>query len=335
MHGERRLCPVGLLPPSITQLGIQWIPPAQLMHAARVSLHSPAPKAAASSWSRLGQRSDSGRASGGSSNGVHVGASQLDSCTNLAIAGTGSLSLLEALKSASPLHPSDKFRWHHMHDQRIGHVAPSATELPRSGKKRGYTCFIMSIRDPAARLESGFRWSLQGVKLVPFGHELDRSFSGEPYTLRSVSAFVRAFANASDVAHHAVMRSYLSSVAHPYTAKTRRSYSLGVAWGSQFLVSQLDYLRGFDPSTMSLHILCAERFEADWQQLLRRFGLSEVPLPHANDRLARVHGKAAHNGTYEDQFSLIPKLARFVRNCLYPWDTHLHRALCGAPAQPR
>ena len=111
---------------------------------------------------------------------------------NLAPAGTGSETLSAALHAADA-----KGLWHHSHDVR-----------PIHGIRKGKRCFIMTLRDPAARLASGWRFDIRGH------HELDQIFhrSGPRLTL---AEFVAAMGNVSSIAYPSTMRNYWSSVALP------------------------------------------------------------------------------------------------------------------------
>ena len=100
-----------------------------------------------------------------------------------------------------------------------------------------------------------------------------------------------------------------------------------VSGGYNFLVSQLDYLRGWDglarrcaAGRAELHLLCTETLERDARALLRRFNVSPgAPPVHANRRAIAASADAQEEA----------RAAEFVRRKLFPWDTALHRHVCG------
>ena len=122
---------------------------------------------------------------------------RLSGCVNLAPAGTATLSLYEQLKIAAP---ENRF-WHHSHAGRIS-----------DRSHHNFTCYILTLRDPADRLASGYRWDV-----APDGpHELQNVFRlPNVSALPTVTDFVAAFRNRSSAAYASVMRNYWSSVAWP------------------------------------------------------------------------------------------------------------------------
>ena len=236
--------------------------------------------------------------------------SNLTQCMNLAPAGTGSQSLVNGLGALAP------GRWHHDHFWR---VAPEGN---------GVHCFMMTLRDPAARLASGFRYLSQWrAAAAP-----------------SVTSFVADLRNSSAPAHADAMRSYREAAAWP-TRRVVRAGGVPVlvtcanpdgrglsdpllpALGELcfFMMPHVGYLRGFD-SHDALHVLCTETLDADWAALLRRFGYGARPLAHSHLRAAAVERREGElNGAD----------AEFVRRCLFPWDAWLHRELCAAARPSR
>lgn len=126
-------------------------------------------------------------------------------CTNLAPAGTGSTSLAFALARSGR---KGRSFWHHNHDRR----AASADFA-----QRHISCFIMTLRDPAARLASGFR-----VGPAAFGVPM-REGQRLPQTL---SEWLRAIRNASSAHFAHAMRAYTSSVSWPTTEVGARKHPL-------------------------------------------------------------------------------------------------------------
>tara|TARA_B100000902_G_C26684185_1_gene609287 strand:+ start:59 stop:340 length:282 start_codon:yes stop_codon:yes gene_type:complete len=90
-----------------------------------------------------------------------------------------------------------------------------------------------------------------------------------------------------------------------------------------FLYPQSAYL--LDDSSASvptIHFLCANNYAANWRKLLSEFGIeSDMPPAHA------LSGRRPTSSAlpYDDAD------ARFVRDCLYPWDAYLNQHVCGTP----
>lgn len=216
----------------------------------------------------------------------------LRECVNLIPAGTGTQSLVDLLQRAT------NTTWFHDHDLRVENHA----SVP---------CFVMTIRDPVARLESGFLWD------VMMAGEMSKIFNrGQKGSVAHLRDWLAALRDPGSRAYPSVMRNYFSSVSSP----TAQVWQLGVGQtgGSNFLVSQVDPLRFWSPERHELHFVCTERFDEDFAALLKRFGLpSGAGMVHRNRR--RPAGR------------LSPEDAAFVRECLYPWDADLHRKVCGGP----
>ena len=255
-------------------------------------------------------------------------AHRLSDCANLAPAGTGTMTLYEQALRAAPAGR----HWQHSHERRI-----------RSPGLENVSCFIITLRDPAARLESGFRYDTAHW----FSHELDRVFrQGEP-VMPATADFVAAFRNGSTGdAWAGVMRMFLGSASHPLATVSPpvKGWEAGAPRsGSNFLVSQLDYFRDYhgpraptETRAQVMHVLCTERFDEGWSALLsRRFGIKDTKAYlHANDRAADPKGAAARGGVRNGHYQAPPVTglsdedASFVRKCMFPWDALLHARLC-------
>ena len=233
-------------------------------------------------------------------------------CVNLAPAGTGTGSLYEQLSTTAPGGP-----WHHMHENRI-----------RDLQGRSRDCFILTVRDPAARLESAFRHELSNKRPVlgmsSLYGQAYRELSGRHEDVlsrepRSITHFIDALRDTTNPYHANVMRYYLSSVSWP------AHFNSGV---NAFLISQLDYLRDLNPQKHSLIFICTEHFQTDWQRLADRVGFPSTSsnVTHVSARASLVSRKFANMS------KLRPEDADFVRRCLYPWDTWLHAHICAAGA---
>ena len=119
-------------------------------------------------------------------------AADLTACDNLAVGGTGSRSLTEALKTVGVSHA------HHRHPARIG-FATSATKRP---------CWVLTVRDPATRLESGFRYDLTHPS-TPAANSLVHP------TMPTLADFVEALRNTSHAGHRLAVLLYEQSVTSP------------------------------------------------------------------------------------------------------------------------
>ena len=152
---------------------------------------------------------------------------RLDQCINLAPDGTGSASLFAMLKRYSNFS-------HHDHGKRM-------IQNPRDGDP---TCFIMTVREPAARLSSLFRHAAGPVA----GDEI-----------------VRALANATHPLHHNLMHG------HSLTQVFRNSQ-----------ISYLLNNR-CAAHTMNIHLVCYEHLDSDIASLLSEsFGINTAVVHRAN-----------------------------------------------------
>ncbi len=236
--------------------------------------------------------------------------SSLASCSNLVPAGTGTASTLAGLRMLVPKLNKSGHPWHHDHTLRIGNFPASA-------------CFVISLRDPADRMRSGFFYDSAGPGemtslFYPTGP------NGTRYFIKSISHYLAALADLNHPEHASAFRNYLSSVAFP---EYRNRAVRGVVGGNHFLVSQLDYLRDLRCGTNSVSFVCTERLDEDLRRLAVRFGL-EGFLPvndmHLNRRINSTHTHTRSNELSHTERS-------FINRCLYPWDATLHDNVCGTP----
>lgn len=119
-------------------------------------------------------------------------------------------------------------------------------------------------------------------------------------------------------------------------AQPRRMHYL-VDEGDPFLIAQRDYLRGLDCERQQLHVMCTERLEADYDAILRGYNVSSysykrVPnstkIEHIRKRVSRVDD----NSSLQQLTWLSDADQQYVRNIMYPWDTHLHDVACKSPS---
>ena len=204
----------------------------------------------------------------------------LNNCTNLLPAGDATGSLVSGLHGAAPDNP--KFYHHH-----TIHI------------ESGIPCYIIPIRSPASRFQSGFRLLLSRSWKDP-----DRSTFDKLAFFNSSDNFVHAIRDPTHLGHRKAMEMYLGAVE---------------GGGSHFLSPQISYLHGLDCSKMEIHFVCVEHMSDDWKTLMDTFGIKNNTLGHA-------HGRS-RNG--KDTALLGAEETDFVNKCMYPWDTAMHSRLCG------
>jgi hypothetical protein len=201
----------------------------------------------------------------------------------------------DTLQALVPAAAKINGSWHHSHERRIPQL-------------RGTTCYVMSVRDPAERLRSGFYYD-----------RLAWIVDTERYFFKSVGQYIRALAEPDHPEHASAMRNYWSSVALPeYRNQPWSRYNRGVVGGNHFLVSQVDYLRSLHCDLQHVFFVCTETLSSDLSALGNRYGLV-APIKHNNQRI----------GSHNKSHLLSEQEATFVRQCLYPWDTALYNSLCG------
>lgn len=176
----------------------------------------------------------------------------LQQCALLLPAGTGTQSLHDLTKAVLG---GAGTRWVHGQEQYVHHL--HSVRMATWPAARAPKCFIMPVRDPVARLKSGLafllRWgwdsgSAGRVQRVPLPSRAATTFHG----------FVAAMRDPENADHRFVQGLYWSSVSKP--AQKEPLHLDSVLGGHNFLVSQLDYLRGWDAHCRSrsgeLHFMC-------------------------------------------------------------------------------
>ena len=237
----------------------------------------------------------------------------LSQCLNLAPAGTGTQSLLGALSTIS----SNAARLDVAHSGRISET-------------RHAPCYVMTLRDPATRMSSAYRYAQQMRTVLrppPQPTARQRAVPAKP------SLFISGFPSAMQ-RNDSLAAAYYSRAATGAsgTAYTNLISQYGAV--ANFFISQAEYLRGLDCSRASVHFVCTDDFDADWTALHRVFNRSTLSSAavHRNARGTRGElAQAASNRTHRRVFSAAHE--RLVRECLYPWDAHLHRAICERKAR--
>ena len=283
---------------------------------------------------------------------------QLKDCALLLPAGTATQSLYDFMKAAVG-RDTNQHLVHHLHHVRMTSfpryrsqvLAMQAARKSRGSPNRSTTkynpvhmfwaeeipqCFVMSVRDPAARLASGLRF-------LQTGNGLGTGVQAwparpQPWLFRDLTSFVAAFRDQRHQGHRFAQQLYWSSVS--MNAQVKPTQWDQVVGGNNFLASQLDYLRGWrercGTGSSELHFVCTERFAQDSRALLRRFSLQgKLMAPiHSNRRFSgndtgRSGGSEAQQRERAQQSIAELKAAEYVRQVMYPWDAELHRHLCG------
>lgn len=188
----------------------------------------------------------------------------------------------------------------------------------------GAACIVITVRDPAARLQSAFRDSyMMSERLAMSLHTTRRN-----RTKATASLLVERLRQGlrGGMPTNAPARLYAASVSRPDWHGRLGNYP-GPTNGSLFLVSQLWYLQGINCSRSELHIVCTERFDEDWRRFLGAFGAAPTGEYHKHKRQGakpRTRAARAERNSFLNESD-----KAFVRNILYPWDTALHRWACG------
>ena len=143
------------------------------------------------------------------------------------------------------------------------------------------SCFVMSLRDPAARLQSAFHAS------YTHGERLLGTLGPGPKQNRSAALMMDKLRRALAYPEWQLPSGLGegSGTAYLYAYSAGRPAWLG-DWhypgpinGSVFLTSQLGYLRGLDCDASEVHFVCTETFDDDWRGLLATFGEASSARP--------------------------------------------------------
>lgn len=273
--------------------------------------------------------------------GQHRAGTPLSSCVHLSNPATGSTSLAAAFKrepflqnltfvahgievSRQRTFPTVRYPaidYMHTHMMGVGDVQHflRGKQLPPA------ECFVMTLRDPATRLESAFRDSCE------HGEILCGSLSSSPQRKHNLSQLVAKLQHAFEY-EETILRPPVVQLPRP-ASRVASLYSHSASghprWlynrivdGSAFLTSQIGFLRGMACPQVEVHFICTERFEADWRALRSLFGQS-------SGREWRLHSKHVPDSSRVSVLSSSEKA--WIREVLYPWDTALwHGAGCGS-----
>ena len=248
----------------------------------------------------------------------HRSGTHISECAHIAPAGTGTGSLSAALhltarddkRRRAPLYLA------HDHNKQISSVPSSR-------------CFVMTLRDPAERLMSGFR------------------HGGWPWPLWNFSIFVGALR--SRAVNSPLQRS-AHSLFNTSVARAMHGTKLHPPRTQFFLIPQIAYLRGLNCSHAEMHVLCTCALKSEWAKLRAAFkddGDANMPrcLPDENRRSRFFNGSSAchgagcgkvtHMATTKPAEIVDPLDVAFVREHLYPEDAMWHSAHCGAACQKK
>ena len=216
-------------------------------------------------------------------NCTHRPRTRIADCMNLAPAGTGSTSVFSALRQYSNYS-------HHNH----------ATRLPQRATVNGRrpTCFILTVREPAARLASLLRYA--GVSPTRYAGFLSE------FGLANATAddLVAALKDARDARHADALR----------------------AVPDEFWIPQVSYVEenSCARGRMEIHVLCTERLSEDLRELMvDTFGVAGFEAARVNDR-SRKFASAQRAETEIESAAL----RDFVNYELGARDFELHQHFC-------
>ena len=185
-------------------------------------------------------------------------------------------------------------------------------------------CFILSLRDPVARLSSQF--SFEHKHGPNWGHDM-HAFSKVRRT-RSPSELVTALRSSTHKSHAVARALFNGSLAS--NKRWGRKKRNALQTGSCGLIPQVDYLLGLeDLDDVELHVVCTHRFDADWADLLHRFDAAN------SSSVGAVQGAIVARAPHVNQnrgdlswLSMSKDEEVYVRHCMFPEDTWLARRLC-------
>jgi len=241
-----------------------------------------------------------------------LGLKGLQGCGLLLPAGTGCTSLATSLANLTNRSEASWYLGGHHQKHLVTFRHVRLTERP---------CAVMTVRDPYERLRSGFRYDTAHL------HRSTGQRSGLISNFqkrRTLRELLDAFRDPNAPGHATVMDMYNHSVLYP-TCNSDKDRCVQKRTPEKpqntFLWSQSAYLLDEDGAFVpSVHFVCTKTYASSWRGLLSAFGIeSSVPAAHALSGRPHVPSDAL---PYDDAD------ARFVRNCLYPWDVQLHQRVC-------
>ena len=285
----------------------------------------------------------------------HRAGRHLSSCVHLSNPATGSASLTAAFQYEPLLAQAAHQRLQYAAYDRFGrkylenssHALNAAVmrswlqrRRPKRWRGRPPSCFVVTVRDPAERLMSAFRESYMMYERLAMSLHTNRKNRTKATASLLVERLRHAFSAGAPPASrqspptNTPASLYLASAMQPDWHGRIANYP-GPTNGSLFLVSQLWYLVGVnctDDSETELHVICTERFDADWRHFLTAFGTVPSGHWHRHKRHGTRLRTRAHRAERNSVLSEADK--EFVRAALYPWDTALYQWACGGGSQP-
>ena len=243
-----------------------------------------------------------------------TGLEGIQACGLLLPAGTGCTSLATSLANLTHRSEASWYLGGHQQKHLVTFRHVRLTKRP---------CAVMMVRDPYERLRSGLRYDTAHL------HRSTGQRSGLISNFqkrRTLHELLDAFRNASAPGHATVMDMYNHSVLHPMCnsgkdqcvqKRTPETPQNTFLWSQSAYLLDNDDAGAFVPS---IHFLCTNDYAASWRNLLADFGIdSSVPAAHA------LSGRRPTSDAlpYDDAD------ARFVQDCLFPWDAFLHQRVCG------
>jgi hypothetical protein len=245
------------------------------------------------------------------------------SCVNLNVAATGSESLHTLLLNEPAFaRYHDRARVPLSESRLPGHRHMSVAEWRAYARAKSLPqpeCFIMTVRDPAARLASAFRYECQTGHTTERGTELSENV-GLMHLLgprqghnRTLHQFVARLQRPADrVAQYYAMH---AGAIDNHKAPVNNN---------PFIKSQLAYLDGLDCSAATIHLVCTEQLTTDWTSLVQRLARGPTTV---NTSWGHQHWRSREHKCRD--WILTEKEKTFLRKAAYPWDWMLHEWACG------
>ena len=256
----------------------------------------------------------------------------LSGCAALLPAGTGSASLRASLRAATGRSVVGS------HGNSIAVLDRLQQQLRHTGNRsqaRFWPCFVMTLRDPASRLASAFRYDAtrgssgrvspgRSPPLIASRPRNDglvaRLGSADP------NVFVDALRDPVHPRHATALLMLKASYANPRWVQPLATPPT-LPGGSPFLVSQLEPLRGLDCDAHEVHFLCTENFDRDWASLINSLGGHHAFLLPRNAS-HHEHWRSVGQGQAASP-SLTAANRAFLEAEVFPQDAALHRRVCG------
>ena len=215
-----------------------------------------------------------------------------ENCANIAIPGTGSGTLTALMQQQGTTYA------HHLHSYTVGML---------QAKTRGnVTCFLVTLRDPVARLESGFEY----MKML-------RDFSSFDELVAKAKHYAEE--NHSDTSSEGAYRWLFVSQSHAKYDAFNTMFKRYL----QPLVSEHNL-------DIHVHVLCTETLSQGISRLWSRFNLPPPARSHVNARVVKSRNRTDNQLQSHDLERWLRSAAPRIRE-----DSLLHRLFCGWNAKSR